>query len=307
MKVPMQLADSAHRQLPAEHVGLQWVGMTGVSLPLRIATAMYDINVHASIDVGVDLAAGVRGIHMSRIYALLQQSLATQIVAPHSLTAALQAMVESQMGIAQSASLTARFSWQRAQPALLTAGSGYKTYPILIRQTVGASQQLLMSVQVSYSSTCPCSAALSQQLLSEAFLAEFSGREVSTDEMAAWLRTDDGRVATPHAQRSTAELRVVLPPNLDVLPIDALIALAESALVTVTQTAVKREDEQAFARLNAQNTMFCEDAARRLHRALTQSGVASDFWIRVAHHESLHPHDAVAIVSSGQTALDTLV
>jgi glyoxylate/hydroxypyruvate reductase A len=30
------------------------------------------------------------------------------------------------------------------------------------------------------------------------------------------------------------------------------------------QTAVKREDEQEFARLNAQHPMYCEDAARRL-------------------------------------------
>ena len=43
----------------------------------------------------------------------------------------------------------------------------------------------------------------------------------------------------------------------------------EAALGTPVQTAVKREDEQAFARLNAANLMFCEDAARRVAAVLS--------------------------------------
>ena len=59
-------------------------------------------------------------------------------------------------------------------------------------------------------------------------------------------------------------------------------------------TAVKRADEQAFALANGQNLLFCEDAARRLHRALrTQNGLLG-FALEVVHAESLHAHDAVA-------------
>ena len=60
------------------------------------------------------------------------------------------------------------------------------------------------------------------------------------------------------------------------------------------QTAVKRADEQAFALANGQNLMFCEDAARRLHRALAQRGELAAFALSVVHAESLHAHDAVA-------------
>ncbi len=60
------------------------------------------------------------------------------------------------------------------------------------------------------------------------------------------------------------------------------------------QTAVKRADEQAFALANGQNLMFCEDAVRRLHRALQGYPQASRFSVRVVHAESLHAHDAVA-------------
>ena len=75
--------------------------------------------------------------------------------------------------------------------------------------------------------------------------------------------------------------------------VDAL----EAALGTPVQTAVKREDEQAFAELNAANLMFCEDAARRIAAALAADPRVDRFDAEVAHFESLHPHDAVARVS----------
>ena len=65
------------------------------------------------------------------------------------------------------------------------------------------------------------------------------------------------------------------------------------------QTAVKREDEQAFARLNAANLMFCEDAARRLRNALDDDPDVIDFWVQASHLESLHPHNAVAVAVKG--------
>jgi len=41
-----------------------------------------------------------------------------------------------------------------------------------------------------------------------------------------------------------------------------LIDLCRKAVATETQVMVKREDEQAFAELNAANPIFVEDAAR---------------------------------------------
>ena len=78
-----------------------------------------------------------------------------------------------------------------------------------------------------------------------------------------------------------------------------LIDRVEHALGTPVQTAVKREDEQAFALANGGNLMFCEDAARRIQKALDTDAALSDFHVRVEHQESLHPHDAVAYASKG--------
>ena len=113
-----------------------------------------------------------------------------------------------------------------------------------------------------------------------------------------WLGSEQGICATPHSQRSVANVRVKLAPSFG-FAIEDLIDAIEKSLQTPVQTAVKREDEQAFALLNGANLMFCEDAARRVQRALQDDERVTDFSIRAAHHESLHPHDAVAYATKG--------
>ena len=117
--------------------------------------------------------------------------------------------------------------------------------------------------------------------------------------MRQWLGTEGGILATPHSQRSAAELRVRLLPSFQMFPIIELIDLVEHALKTPVQATVKREDEQAFALLNGTNLMFCEDAGRRLQTALNEDERILDFWARCTHFESLHPHNAVSVITKG--------
>jgi GTP cyclohydrolase I len=70
---------------------------------------------------------------------------------------------------------------------------------------------------------------------------------------------------------------------------------------------VKREDEQAFAELNAANPIFVEDAARLFSQALSALPGTGDHRVAASHQESLHSHDAVSVLTSGPTfAADTL-
>ena len=61
----------------------------------------------------------------------------------------------------------------------------------------------------------------------------------------------------------------------------------------------KRLVEQAFALLNGRNLMFCEDAGRRIQTALNADDRILDFWARCTHYESLHPHNAVSVITKG--------
>ena len=119
------------------------------------------------------------------------------------------------------------------------------------------------------------------------------------DAIQQWLGSDKGIMATPHSQRSALDMRVKLACGTPSFPLLDLIDLSENAFQTPVQTAVKREDEQAFARLNGSNLMFCEDAGRRVKQALDSAPQITDFWARCQHFESLHPHNAVSVVTKG--------
>jgi GTP cyclohydrolase I len=64
---------------------------------------------------------------------------------------------------------------------------------------------------------------------------------------------------------------------------------------------VKREDEQAFAELNAANPIFVEDAVRLFAAVLLADPRVGDFRVLASHQESLHSHDAVSLLTEGPT------
>ena len=273
---------------------LEWVGMQGIALPLWLEEGGQAQQVHACADVHVDVPdPRVKGIHMSRLYTLLDAFAAAGPLDAGELAALLRRMVDSHADCASTqARLALSFPLLRRQPALLTAGlAGWKAYPVRLQATLSPHGfAMTLALEVGYSSTCPCSAALARQLLAEGFAAQFGSGRIDADAARGWL-LEHASLATPHSQRSTATVTVQLAQNAE-LDLFALIDLVEAALATPLQTAVKRADEQAFARLNGANLMYVEDAARRVQAALAPRYAQAS--VAVRHMESLHPHDAVA-------------
>ena len=230
---------------------------------------------------------------MSRLYLLLDAFAAAGPLDAGELASLLRTMVASHADCASTqARLALSFSLLRRQPALLTAGlSGWKSYPVRLQATLSPQGfSLSLTVEVGYSSTCPCSAALARQLLADGFAAQFGPGGIDGAAARDWL-LQHASLATPHSQRSTASVTVSLDETAE-LDVYSLIDLVEAALATPLQTAVKRADEQAFARLNGANLMYVEDAARRVQAALARHYAQAS--VAVRHMESLHPHDAVA-------------
>lgn len=301
------LPDVAH-EAAALARALDWVGMDRIALPVVVPTGDGGtLQVPASVDVAVDLAdAGARGIHMSRLYMTLQQALGGEAITAAGLRRVLQQFVASQRGASTRARLHIGYDHLLLRRALASDNAGWKRYPVRIEAELGApaadagaspALSLVLVFSVDYSSTCPASAALSRQLNADRFAGDFAAAHpLSVAVVRDWLSSERGLAATPHAQRSRAEVRVHLKPAFDELPVTALIDAVEAALATPVQTAVKREDEQAFAELNAANLMFCEDAARRVAAALSADARVATFDATVSHLESLHAHDAVARV-----------
>lgn len=281
---------------------LDWVGMSDVHQPIAIVDEGETQRVQANVQVYVDLAdPHAKGIHMSRLYLLLDEHARTRPLTVAGLRMLLNALHGSHHDISRHAYVQFDFGYELRQPALKSEHSGWSVYPTVLRGTLSAGVVTLeLEVEVTYSSTCPCSAALARQLIQRQFEQAFDrARPPAFDDIRAWLGTEQGIVATPHSQRSYARVRTRLAAGTRELPLRSLISRLEQALGTPVQTAVKRSDEQEFARLNGQNLMFCEDAARRLQTVLESDHRFADFWLRIEHHESLHAHNAVAVVTKG--------
>lgn len=286
LTLPDIAAQASRQALP-----LDWVGMCGIALPILIDGQ----RLSAKADAGVSLDDGeARGIHMSRLYLALEM-LEQQDLQPAQLRQVLQRFLDSHEGLSSSAYLRIHTDLLLKRPALVSPLSGWKTYPVTIEARLEKQMfHVELKIDVTYSSTCPCSAALARQLIQQQFIDDFANTTLQHEDVLAWLGSAKGIIATPHSQRSTAQLLVALQAGQPTLPLTELIDHAEAALGTAVQTAVKRADEQAFALANGQNLMFCEDAARRLNLALQRSIAVQAFHVKVIHAESLHAHDAVA-------------
>lgn len=303
-ELPCAMPDVAKQPHTGPKGTLNWVGMSQIELPVFVQNLQGGrIQMLARVQAYVNLTdPDSKGIHMSRLYVALDNMLAMNDLTPEVLGATIQQFVDSHQGLSNAAYLECRFDYFERRNSLLSDNSGWKNYPVRVAASLRDGQlETEISVDVPYSSTCPCSAALARQLIQEGFRETFGADTVTVDaqQVYAWLGTTQGIRATPHSQRSIAQVKVKLVDVVNYLPITQLIDCIENALQTPVQATVKREDEQEFARLNAANLMFCEDAARRLKQALSDDASVRDFWVRVNHMESLHAHDAVSIVVKG--------
>ena len=296
------MPDVAMRALDRGQGTLDWVGMKDIRLPFQIQDGADVCELVGSVQIYVDLLdPKAKGIHMSRLYVLLDEVSRTQVFSPTTLQGFLLQVLDSHAQLSSNACLEIKFERSLRRDALVSVLAGWGSYPALIRGTRSAAQNTVeLGFTVKYSSTCPASAALARQSIQHQFEQDFDQSNLAEPKLIKkWLGSSQGIVATPHGQRSEADITVRLSDSLTDFPLSKLIDQVEHSIATPVQTAVKREDEQKFALLNGQNPMFCEDACRRLKSALDQTPDLLDFLVRVEHFESLHAHNVVSWVAKG--------
>jgi len=255
---------------------IQHVGISNFRLPIRYHTRDNgDLTLETSVTGTVSLEAEKKGINMSRImrsfYAHAERTFSFEVI-----EAALDDY-KTDLG-SFDARIQMRFSFPVKVPALRSGLAGWQYYDIALElvETAGVRRKIV-HLDYVYSSTCPCSLELSEH-----------ARQVR------------GQLATPHSQRSVARISAVVEEG-QCLWFEDLIDMARRAVPTETQVMVKREDEQAFAELNAANPIFVEDAARSFAAVLLADVRIGDFRVVASHQESLHSHDAVSVLTEGPT------
>ena len=255
---------------------IQHVGISNFRLPIQYRTRDNGpLTLETSVTGTVSLEAEKKGINMSRI----MRSFYAHAEAEFSFEVIEAALDDYKRDLGSfDARIQMRFSFPVKVQSLRSGLSGWQYYDIALELVEQAGvRKKILHLDFVYSSTCPCSLELSEH-----------------------ARRTRGQLATPHSQRSVARISVEVQPGA-CLWFEDLIEAARAAVPTETQVMVKREDEQAFAELNAANPIFVEDAARSFCAVLKGDARIGDFRIVASHQESLHSHDAVSILTEGPT------
>jgi len=261
------------------NIPIQHVGISNFRLPVRFHTrdgdvsGRDDVTLQASVTGTVSLDANKKGINMSRIMRSFYQHAEKRFS-----SGVVEAALDDYKADLESfdARIQMRFSFPAKVESLRSGLTGWQYYDIALELVdTGGERRQFMHLDYVYSSTCPCSLELSEH-----------------------ARSGRGQLATPHSQRSVARISVEVLPG-KVLWFEDLIDACRAAVPTETQVMVKREDEQAFAELNAANPIFVEDAARLFSEVLENDPRIADFRVAASHQESLHSHDAVSVLTRG--------
>ncbi|MEP1839136.1 MULTISPECIES: GTP cyclohydrolase FolE2 [Alphaproteobacteria] len=267
---PSSLIKGANQQI-------QHVGISNFRLPVQFATRDgQPLTLETSVTGTVSLDADKKGINMSRImrsfYKHAESTFSFDVI-----EAALDDYITDLESF--DARIQMRFSFPMKIGSLRSGLEGYQYYDVALELVEQAGvRQRIIHLDYVYSSTCPCSLELSEH-----------------------ARATRNQLATPHSQRSVARVSVLLEDAGECLWFEDLVEACRRAVPTETQVMVKREDEQAFAELNAANPIFVEDAARLFCEQLLADQRVSDFRIVASHQESLHSHDAVSVLTEGPT------
>ena len=260
-------------------IPIDFVGIHNFHLPIRVKERDNGTQeVMASITGTVSLDASNRGINMSRIIRTFYKS-KDDVFDINKLEEVLRNYQKDLKTFDAHILMNFKYRiWQDALRSVDEYGNpegGWQYYNVTFDCNLDHNGEFkkIMWVDFVYSSACPCSTELSQH--------------------AALNR---GVYGIPHSQRSNARIGIEFDK---LLWIEDVIELCRRALVTETLVFCKRQDEQAFAELNGANIKFVEDAIRYMASELNNDQRVLDYKVICAHFESLHSHEAVAVITKG--------
>ena len=269
------IQNSGSEGLEGAHVPILQVGISGFRLPLRfVGPDGESLNIETKITGTVSLDADKKGINMSRIIRIFYEY-KDEVFSPEILGKILRHYKERLNS--QEARLKADFSYPMIQQSLRSGLEGFQYYRCSFEGLIDRADrvQKIIHFDFVYSSACPCASELSEH-----------------------AREARDLLAIPHSQRSVARVSVEVHPERE-LSLLELRDMCIHALSTETQVMVRREDEQAFAEMNGAKVKFVEDAARLIYEQLEDDARVIDFRVICSHFESLHSHDAVAVLCRG--------
>jgi GTP cyclohydrolase I len=269
------------------------VGINRFRLPLNFDQNGKFVSRDAEASMYINLPKNKTGINMSRFCAILQEVTDEAKMDYNLLDLILHRFRHDLKDFEADAAFDQAFikfklKFPLKQRSLRSDNWGWQYYPVQIfaKQNKEGLTRYFLTLVYEYSSTCPCSLSMAKQYEKQFALGE----------------TKEGHgVGVAHGQRSQARCTIELSTKgiQQFFFIEELVEKMRLALPTETQSLVKRIDEQAFAILNGSNPMFVEHASKRVHNILNNTAEIKDWIVELTHFESLHSHNAVAVINKG--------
>jgi GTP cyclohydrolase I len=249
------------RALPIEQVGIR-----GVRHPLTIRSKTGNFPSVGTFEMDVALPAHVKGTHMSRFMALLQQQeQAVDSTTVVTLVREMLPLLDAKEGHVQ---FTYTHFVKKAAP--VSGVESLMDYEVTWMATAKQNAsgvtdvELVLRAQVPVMSLCPCSKEIS----------EFGA----------------------HNQRSHVTMTVALDSATQ-MTVEDLVAAAESEASSELWGLLKRPDEKWVTEHSYSNPKFVEDLVRDVAGRLKSDQRIQSFVVEAENFESIHNHSAFARIS----------
>ncbi len=219
----------------------------------------------AVLSMFVDLPHRFKGTHMSRFVSIMNERRGQ--ISIHSLGAILQTMTER--FDSTTAHLELRFPFFIEKQAPVSGARSMMDYQCAFLAAYDRRRRnpldLIVEVAVPVTTLCPCSRAISKK--------------------------------GAHSQRSCVTIRL---RSKTLVWIEEIIEIAEAEASCGLYSMLKREDEKYVTELAYNNPRFAEDVARGVAQRLKQDRRVTWFQVESENQESIHNHNAYAMVSGGR-------
>jgi GTP cyclohydrolase IV len=284
-------------QLPAVHVSLSRVGVTGVEKVIRMRSNGREELFHARLECFIDLGPRQKGAHMSRFEEVINDAIGEVILGEATFKAETLAqhiaefVRERQEARRAEVTISARFPEHKPAPV-----SGITTQEMytLLGSAVASERgtRRLVGVAAQGMTACPCAQGLVEGRARERLLAD------GFDQDAVERVLEHVPVAT-HNQRGLGTLRVGCTERCEDA-IDALVLLriVEDSMSSEIYELMKRSDEGAVVEKAHRRPRFVEDCVREMVAgvvaAYPQLADPVFVYARQENLETIHQHDVVA-------------
>jgi len=243
-------------------VAIDRVGVTNVRFPIQIRDKAHTSqNTIAKVSLTVDLPHHFKGTHMSRFIEVLNEH--GSVIHVDNIKVILEHLRKRLD--ARQAHVEFEFPFFVEKKAPVTRAVGLMDYAVRFTATADADAiDFVVTVVVPVTTLCPCSKAISRY--------------------------------GAHNQRGqvTLVIRFRAP-----IWIEELIQIVESSASTELYSLLKRPDEKAVTERAYEHPVFVEDLVRNIAVKANSDSRISWYRIEAENYESIHNHNAYAMIEKG--------